>query len=109
MKTKQIIIAAAVVGVAFLFYNNSKKKKDLENSVAETAKPLKDAPTKDLSKPSLKKGTTSPRRGTRPNERFSQVNKAISPRGQVMTKSEASAQSNIGVENAEFAFNGITF
>jgi hypothetical protein len=134
MKTKQILIGAAIIGGAAFFYMKNKKKKD-EVTDSTQEKPSSDMRKakideqevepkiidgKFLGKPiprfrnksdmekwmaqQLKVSGTKPKRGIRPNERGTAISSSLSS-----AKAKAAAQSQVGVEIAEFAFNGHTF
>lgn len=110
MNTKQILIGVALIGGAYFLYLRSKTKTTSEEKTStDVTKSNKESNGIDLTKPSLEmakpmtKAQAKPKRGIRPNER-TRVSAATSS-----AKAQAAAQSQVGEENAEFAFNGHTF
>ncbi len=111
MTTKQILIGAAIIGGAFLIYSRSKSKGTSETTPpSDVTKSNQDSKGMELSKPSLDmdkpltKAQAKPKRGQRPNERGRAISSSLSS-----AKAKAAAQSQVGVEIAEFAFNGHSF
>lgn len=122
MKTKQILIGAAIIGGAFYLYNRSKNtpktptvesqeaapieekgKSDASTSIKDKAASVKGANTKVL------KINMSKRKPMNPNSlrgRLFARRKSIQV--QNATDLDASTQDNAD-ENASFAFNGIVF
>lgn len=110
MNTKQILIGAAIIGGVYFLYSRGKTKpQSQEKPSSDTTKSNTGAKEMDLSKPSLEmskpisKAQAKPKRPVAPNQR-TQVSAATSS-----AKAQAAAQSQVGEENAEFAFNGHTF
>jgi hypothetical protein len=105
MNTNQILIGAAVVGAAFLIYKRNQN--GAEKPAMDTPKSSTDSKvdsTKSTLELNPKKGIAKPKRRPKPNERVGNNVIATST-----PQSTTTAQNQIGVENAQFAFNGLTF